>query len=159
MDRSRTLDRALSRAGVGSRTQARAWIAAGRVRVNGRVVREAGRWIDPLADHVTLDGRELKPGCDSKTGKKLCCKRSDVGTVRSPGATSDTTYVAYKCQLSFPNVLPDKNPPENLMPGEQNDGVHYLVSDHKIGLVVYGFDAYVSYGYPGGTDLALINLK
>jgi hypothetical protein len=113
----------------------------------------------PLEARVTLDGRELKQGCDSKTGKKLCCKRSDVGPVRTPGATSDTTYVAYKCQLSFPKILPDKNPPENLTPGEQNDGVHYLVSDHKIGLVVYGFDAYVSYGYPGGTDLALINLR
>jgi hypothetical protein len=55
--------------------------------------------------------------------------------------------------------VPDKTPPENLLAGEQNDGVHRLTADQPVGLVVYGFDAYVSYGYPGGTDLALINLK
>jgi len=60
MDRTRTLDRALSRAGLGSRTQARAWIEAGRVRVNGRVVRNPEAWIDPLSDHVTLDGGEVR---------------------------------------------------------------------------------------------------
>ena len=37
--------------------------------------------------------------------------------------------------------------------------MHSLKSNVPVGLVVYGFDAYVSYGYPGGTDLSLINLK
>jgi IgGFc binding protein len=113
----------------------------------------------PRTASVVLDGRKLKVGCDTTSGRKVCCKRSDVGKVRAPGATSDTDYVAYKCQLSFPKVIPSKNPPDNLEAGDQNDGVHYLVADQKIGLVVYGFDAYVSYGYPGGTDLALINIK
>jgi len=31
----KTLERVLSNAGVGSRTEARRWVAAGRVRVNG----------------------------------------------------------------------------------------------------------------------------
>ena len=113
----------------------------------------------PRSARVTLDSRVLKDGCDTTQGQKMCCTRSEVGSVREAAATSDTPFVAYKCQLSFPKILPDKEPPQNLQPGIQNDGVHRLVSDQKVGLVVYGFDAYVSYGYPGGTDLALINIK
>jgi 23S rRNA pseudouridine2605 synthase len=60
MGRTRTLDRALSRSGAGSRTQACAWIEAGRVRVNGRVVKDPGKWIDPASDRVTLDGEEVR---------------------------------------------------------------------------------------------------
>jgi hypothetical protein len=33
------------------------------------------------------------------------------------------------------------------------DGVHTVSSDEKIGIIVYGYDQYVSYGYPGGLDL------
>ena len=42
----KTLERVLSKAGVGSRTDARGWIAAGRVKVNGKVTRDPDRWID-----------------------------------------------------------------------------------------------------------------
>jgi len=33
------------------------------------------------------------------------------------------------------------------------DGAHSVNSDEKIGIIVYGYDQYVSYGYPGGLDL------
>ena len=36
----KTLERVLSKAGIGSRTEARKWIADGRERVNRRVVRD-----------------------------------------------------------------------------------------------------------------------
>jgi pseudouridine synthase len=55
----RTLDRLLSRAGLCSRSEAARWIAAGRVRVNGRTVRAAGTWVDPGRDALALDGRPL----------------------------------------------------------------------------------------------------
>jgi 16S rRNA U516 pseudouridylate synthase RsuA-like enzyme len=42
-----TLDRLLSKAGVGSRTEARRWVAERRVTVNGRVVTNPELWIDP----------------------------------------------------------------------------------------------------------------
>jgi len=113
----------------------------------------------PKGTRVTLDGRLLKAGCDATLGKKLCCTVGTVGKVRKPSEVGDTEYVSYKCQLSFPLVQMGKVPPDNLLPAEQNDGVHRLKADSPVGLVVYGFDAYVSYGYPGGTDLALINLK
>ena len=42
-----TLDRVLSRFGIASRTEAREAILAGRVKVNGRVVRDPDQWTDP----------------------------------------------------------------------------------------------------------------
>lgn len=56
----KTLDRVLSKAGVGSRTDARAWIAAGRVKVNGRVVRDPDQWIDMQSDRVRFDNEALE---------------------------------------------------------------------------------------------------
>jgi 23S rRNA pseudouridine2605 synthase len=56
----KTLDRILSKAGLGSRTEARRWIAAGRVAVNGRIVVDPLRWIDPKRDRVAFDGRPLR---------------------------------------------------------------------------------------------------
>lgn len=60
MGERRTLDRFLSRAGVGSRSQAQDWIAAGRVRVDGRIERDGQRWIDPAVQRVTLDGEPVR---------------------------------------------------------------------------------------------------
>ncbi|PJB40833.1 MAG: hypothetical protein CO108_14250, partial [Deltaproteobacteria bacterium CG_4_9_14_3_um_filter_63_12] len=33
------------------------------------------------------------------------------------------------------------------------DGVHHLTASAPVGLFVYGYDSYVSYGYPAGLDL------
>ncbi len=63
MDRDRklkTLERVLSKAGLGSRTEARSWVAAGRVRVNGKVVRNPDHWIDLERDRVAFDGRPVR---------------------------------------------------------------------------------------------------
>ncbi len=113
----------------------------------------------PRAAVVTLDGRLLREGAVEGPGSMLVCTVTPVGEVRLPGDKEKTEFVAYKCQLSFPSLIQGEIPPDNLLPGKQNDGVHRLLSDQPVGLVVYGFDAFVSYGYPGGTDLALINLK
>jgi 23S rRNA pseudouridine2605 synthase len=56
----KTLDRVLSKAGLGSRTEARQWIAAGRVAVNGRKTLNSETWVDLDRDRVTLDGRPLR---------------------------------------------------------------------------------------------------
>jgi pseudouridine synthase len=56
----KTLERVLSKAGVGSRTEARAWIAAGRVKVNGTVTRDPDQWIDLERDRVRFDNRPLE---------------------------------------------------------------------------------------------------
>jgi 23S rRNA pseudouridine2605 synthase len=56
----KTLDRVLSKAGVGSRVEAARWVRAGRVRVNGRPVRDPDHWVDLERDRVRLDGKPLQ---------------------------------------------------------------------------------------------------
>jgi hypothetical protein len=63
------------------------------------------------------------------------------------------SFLVYRCQLSFPSIDPDRPAPANVQPGRQNDGVHRVQSDHPVGVLVYGFDAFVSYAYAGGTQL------
>ncbi len=55
-----TLDRVLSRFGLSSRSAAREAILAGRVKVNGCVVRDSDHWLNPYADSVHLDGIRLR---------------------------------------------------------------------------------------------------
>jgi 23S rRNA pseudouridine2605 synthase len=55
----KTLERVFSKAGWGSRTDARSWIAAGRVRVNGKAILNPDHWVDLEKDKVTLDGKPL----------------------------------------------------------------------------------------------------
>jgi len=54
------LQKFLAEAGVASRRAGETIILEGRVIVNGEVIREMGAKIDPLHDHVTVDGRLLK---------------------------------------------------------------------------------------------------
>src|SRR5438876_9282363 len=56
----KTLDRALSKAGLGSRTGARSWIGAGRVSVNGRVIQTPDHWVDVQRDKISLDGKPIR---------------------------------------------------------------------------------------------------
>ncbi len=53
--------RVISKLGLGSRTQAAQWVRAGRVRVNGRVVRDGEYPVQQGTDRVEVDERELKP--------------------------------------------------------------------------------------------------
>jgi len=56
----KTLERVFSKTGIGSRTDARGWIAAGRVRVNGKLVANPDHWVDLAKDRITLDGKPLR---------------------------------------------------------------------------------------------------
>jgi 23S rRNA pseudouridine2605 synthase len=53
------LQKILARGGIASRRAAEELIAAGRVRLNGRVVRELGVKADPRTDRVEVDGRRV----------------------------------------------------------------------------------------------------
>jgi pseudouridine synthase len=55
----KTLERVISKAGLGSRTEARSWIHAGRVAVNGRVIENPDHWVTFSQDRVTFDGQPL----------------------------------------------------------------------------------------------------
>jgi hypothetical protein len=99
-----------------------------------------------FVDGLPIDGKvcELAPadGLDAKTRK-----------------ANDPPFVVYRCQLSFPVIDPSKPPPSvgYAATGRQNDGVHRVQSDYPVGVLVYGFDAFVSYAYAGGTELKDIN--
>ena len=58
-DPQKTLERVLSKAGLGSRTDARSWIGAGRVKVNGKLIQTPDHWVDVARDKVTLDGNSV----------------------------------------------------------------------------------------------------
>jgi 23S rRNA pseudouridine2605 synthase len=58
--KQKTLDRVLSKAGLGSRAEARMWIIGRRVAVNGKTIQSPDQWVDIDRDRVTLDGRALK---------------------------------------------------------------------------------------------------
>lgn len=53
------LQKVLADAGVASRRKAEAIIAQGRVRVNGRIVKQRGSPVDPAKDSITLDGNPI----------------------------------------------------------------------------------------------------
>lgn len=56
----KTLERVISKAGLGSRTQARRWIHDGRVKVNGQVIENPDHWIDFATDHIRFDDKPLE---------------------------------------------------------------------------------------------------
>lgn len=56
----KTLERVLSKAGLGSRSEARSWIHAGKVQVNGRMVQNPDHWVDMVRDKVRFDGKPLE---------------------------------------------------------------------------------------------------
>jgi hypothetical protein len=102
----------------------------------------------PATSGLRFDGEELMtilPRCEYRP----------AGGVRIGGAPQVTEFVAIRCPLSDPVV-------EDLLnPIYQNDGRHVLesVDGQRFGLVVYGWDSYVSYGYPAGTDVRAINIE
>jgi pseudouridine synthase len=78
----KTLERVFSKAGAGSRTDARSWIGAGRVRVNGKIVRNPDHWVDLERDRVTLDGKPLRSA--EKTYIILYKPKGYLTTYRDP---------------------------------------------------------------------------
>lgn len=78
----------------------------------------------------------------------LPCEYELIGAI---GQGADRVeYQAIRCPLSAPEANGG---------GLQDDGVHTLESlgGDPFGLIVWGWDSYVSYGYPGGANVQLIN--
>ena len=102
----------------------------------------------PATSSLRFDGDDLATAIPR-------CEYRAAGGVHVGGNAQVTEYVAIRCPLSDPLVS------DLFHPIYQNDGRHVLesVDGQKFGLVVYGWDSYVSYGYPGGTDVRAINLE
>ena len=84
-----SLARALSKLGVCSRAQARAWVEAGRVEVNGRCVTDPERRVDPDRDRLTVDGA---PVSRAEPVYFMMHKPKDVVTTRSDERDRRTIY-------------------------------------------------------------------
>ena len=55
-----TVDRLLSKLGVASRSTSQEWIRAGRVQVNGRVIREPATWVLWPKDALSVDDKPIQ---------------------------------------------------------------------------------------------------
>jgi 23S rRNA pseudouridine2605 synthase len=92
----KTLERVLSKAGIGSRTEARKWISEGRVRVNGHTVTNPDEWIDLQRDRVAFDGKPLR-----KTEKTYLLLYKPKGYL--------TTYRDPQGRRTIYDLLPDRD--------------------------------------------------
>ena len=106
------------------------------------------RIIAPPDATVVLDG-------ESVDSLESCRVSPADGLTTEERGSAIPSLVVHRCQLSFPVIDPTK-PTDRLSPGLQNDGVHRVDSDRKVGVLVEGFDSFVSYAYAGGTELTSI---
>ena len=83
-----TLDRVLSKAGIASRTTTREWIKEGRVKVNGRVIRNPDHWVESVRDVVHLDGLRVR-----EEKKIYVALNKPTGVVTSFGDSKDRPTV------------------------------------------------------------------
>jgi len=83
-----TLDRVLSKAGIASRATTRTWIAEGRVKVNGRVIRNPDQWVESAKDVVHLDGLRVR-----EEKKIYIALNKPTGVVTSFGDNRDRSTV------------------------------------------------------------------
>jgi hypothetical protein len=96
----------------------------------------------PVGETLIYDGLPLETVLD--------CEYEPIGML--PNGDEMTEYQGIRCPLSMPTPTD---------PGLQDDGVHQIESHGggAFGLVVWGWDSFVSYGYPGGTNVSLINVQ
>jgi hypothetical protein len=94
---------------------------------------------------ILLDGEPLPDTCTTSPAD---------GIERMPGE-APPDRVIHRCQLSFPKVTSGAN--SRVLAGDQHDGVHTIVADSEVGIIVDGFDRFVSYAYVGGLNLEIIN--
>jgi 23S rRNA pseudouridine2605 synthase len=77
--------KALAAAGVASRRGAEALVRAGRVRLNGQVVHDLGRRVNPARDRLEVDGRRVR-AARTATSYVVYKPRGVVSTTRDPHA-------------------------------------------------------------------------
>jgi hypothetical protein len=112
--------------------------------------------IAPRDARIRFDGGDLPDSCETASVEGFAAAAAmggATGGTDSPPA-SEIEWVVHRCQLAFPQIRPGQIP--TIMPGVQEDGVHTVVSDREVAVIVYGFDRYVSYAYVGGLDFDVL---
>src|SRR5260221_14408908 len=84
--------RVISKLGWGSRTQAAEWVREGRVRVNGRVARDAELPVRQGLDRIDIDGQEREP---ARRVALMLNKPSGLGTTRQDERGRATGYSCF----------------------------------------------------------------
>ncbi len=108
-------------------------------------------------DFVTLTapaGADVRLDGESVIGREGCFSSPGDGIAREPG-DPEPNYIIHRCQLSFPDI-DSVGGRVDIKSGDQDDGVHTVISNQPVGIVVYGFDAFVSYAYAGGLNLDIV---
>jgi 23S rRNA pseudouridine2605 synthase len=118
-----SLARALSKFGVCSRKEAARWIEAGRVRVDGTVVRGPARRIDPRKNRVSVDGQRV--GDDTERIVIILNKPVGYITSRADPRGRPTVYdlIGQLGRWVFPVGRLDQD----------SSGLLVLTNDHRLG--------------------------
>jgi 23S rRNA pseudouridine2605 synthase len=93
MPKRLTVDRLFSKLGIASRGTSQKWISAGRVRVNGRVVRDPAMWVLWPKDSISIDEQPIQD-----SGKRFFLFHKPKGVI--------TTHSDEKGRKTIFDVLP-----------------------------------------------------
>lgn len=111
--------------------------------------------IAPRDARIRFDGGDLPDSCETSSVVGFNPTGATSGSVSGADApASEIPWVVHRCQLAFPEIRGGPNPV--IMPAVQHDGVHTVVSDREVAIIVYGFDRFVSYAYVGGLDFDVL---
>jgi len=97
-----TVDRPLSKRGIASRGTSQEWIRAGRVRINGRVIRDPATWVLWPKDAVSIDDRPIQ---DSVKRFILFHKPRGVITTHSDEKGRKTIFDVLPADLGFVHAV------------------------------------------------------
>jgi len=93
-----TVDRLLSKLGIASRRTSQKWILSGRVRINGRVVRDPATWVLWPKDSVSVDDQPIQ---DSVKRFILFHKPKGVVTTHSDEKGRKTIFDVLPANLGY----------------------------------------------------------
>jgi len=93
-----TVDRLLSKLGIASRGTSQQWVRAGRVQVNGRVIRDPATWVLWPKDSVSVDGQPIE---DSAKRFILFHKPKGVITTHSDDKDRQTIFDVLPADLGY----------------------------------------------------------
>ena len=97
-----TVDRLLSKRGIASRGTSQEWIRAGRVRINGRVIRDPATWVLWPRDSVSIDDQPVQ---DSVKRFFLFHKPKGVITTRRDEQGRKTIFDVLPADLGYMHAV------------------------------------------------------